>query len=428
MIPVVQWGRHQIHHVPNKIMKQIHGLSVLSPFVPNISGARDQVLNQKFYQRRTTRSRASSPTDNLFDGIDDGCNVSPMAGNVPLSIGKKLSFQRNREAMAQKLLIEYDRAAFGGSLLRPQLFSSPTGKVSELPNVTIQWSNRLRTTAGRAHLKLHSPRKGRKKLSRKDHIHQMELQAQKQPNSCDGKKTIFTGRVTAASTLQASHNISEPEELSHGVRRSAIVELSTKVVDDEFRLQTTLLHELCHAAAWIVDGNLKPPHGPCFQKWVAIATKAIQPTIPITTKHKFEIHYKYSWECVNPSCSVTLIRRHNRRSIDIKRHVCGRCRGALREVMDTPLSSSSSSSTLPSPSTNAHHGSTTTPSTSQRRPLTEYQRFIQENSKVVAQQLLSRRRRSSSSKKSTTSVKPSPQAVLTECAKLWQQSKIKHVK
>lgn len=418
MIPVVQWGRHQIHRVPKKSTKQIHGLSVLCPVVPNIC-TNFQALT---YQRHTATSRASSPKDNSFDGIDDSSNTSPMAGDVPLGIDKKLSFQRNREAMAQKLLIEYDRAAFGGLLLLPQLSSSTTGKVLELPNVTIQWSNRLRTTAGRAHLKLHSPRKGRKKLSRKDHILQMELQAQKQPNSCEDQKVTCTGRVTVVNAWQASHNISVPEEPSQGVRRSAIVELSTKVVDDELRLQTTLLHELCHVAAWIIDGNLKPPHGPCFQKWVAIATQAIQPTIPITTKHTFEIHYKYSWECVNPSCSVTLIRRHNRRSIDIKRHVCGKCRGPLREVMDTPLSAS-----LPSTSANAHNDSTTKPLPTRRRPLTEYQRFIQENSKIVAQQLLSRRRRRSSSSKSTGR-KPTPQAVLTECAKLWQQSKTKRVK
>ena len=36
--------------------------------------------------------------------------------------------------------------------------------------------------------------------------------------------------------------------------RVATIELSTKVIDDEERLRSTLLHEMCHAAQWLVDG------------------------------------------------------------------------------------------------------------------------------------------------------------------------------
>jgi len=39
------------------------------------------------------------------------------------------------------------------------------------------------------------------------------------------------------------------------------VELSSKVVDSEDRLQRTLAHELCHVAAWLLDHVSKPPHG-----------------------------------------------------------------------------------------------------------------------------------------------------------------------
>ena len=41
----------------------------------------------------------------------------------------------------------------------------------------------------------------------------------------------------------------------------ARVELSSKVVDCEDRLQRTLAHELCHVAAWLLDHVSKPPHG-----------------------------------------------------------------------------------------------------------------------------------------------------------------------
>jgi len=47
----------------------------------------------------------------------------------------------------------------------------------------------------------------------------------------------------------------------------ASIELATKVVDDPEKLRSTLCHELCHAAAWLIDNNANPPHGPIFRKW-----------------------------------------------------------------------------------------------------------------------------------------------------------------
>ena len=34
-----------------------------------------------------------------------------------------------------------------------------------------------------------------------------------------------------------------------------------KVLDSRERLEATLAHELCHAAAWLLDRTAKPPHG-----------------------------------------------------------------------------------------------------------------------------------------------------------------------
>lgn len=53
--------------------------------------------------------------------------------------------------------------------------------------------------------------------------------------------------------------------------RVATIELATKVIDNEERLRSTLLHEMCHAAMWLVDGVHKPPHGKCFKKWANIS-------------------------------------------------------------------------------------------------------------------------------------------------------------
>lgn len=58
--------------------------------------------------------------------------------------------------------------------------------------------------------------------------------------------------------------------------RSATIELSTKLIDDNERLRSTLMHEMCHAAAWLVDNVHKPPHGTCFKKWAALGMRKVR--------------------------------------------------------------------------------------------------------------------------------------------------------
>jgi len=76
--------------------------------------------------------------------------------------------------------------------------------------------------------------------------------------------------------------------------RVATIELATKVIDDEDRLRATLLHEMCHAAQWLVDGVHKPPHGSHFKKWAALSTRVIG-DVEVTTTHDYQIVYKYAW-------------------------------------------------------------------------------------------------------------------------------------
>ncbi len=45
-----------------------------------------------------------------------------------------------------------------------------------------------------------------------------------------------------------------------------------QVLDCEEKLLRTLCHEMCHAAAWLVDHVGKPPHGPVFRRWVRAAS------------------------------------------------------------------------------------------------------------------------------------------------------------
>ena len=140
----------------------------------------------------------------------------------------------------------------------------------------------------------------------------------------------------------------------------AKIELSSKVLDNKDRLESTLLHEMCHAAAWIVDHNSKPPHGPIFKKWGAKATKATG--IPVTTTHDYEINYKFAWACLKPGCGV-IIKRHSR-SFDTSKYRCGKCKGSLVEV------EASNPTQI-----------------KKRTPVTAYQLFVKQHSKQVRDQL-----------------------------------------
>lgn len=50
------------------------------------------------------------------------------------------------------------------------------------------------------------------------------------------------------------------------VERSARIVLSTKVIDSAERLRDTLIHEMCHAAAWIVH-CVSDGHGKLWKSW-----------------------------------------------------------------------------------------------------------------------------------------------------------------
>ena len=105
----------------------------------------------------------------------------------------------------------------------------------------------------------------------------------------------------------------------------AEIVLSTKVVDDSDRLRSTLLHEMCHSAAWLVDGERKPPHGPEFWKWASISSAAL-PGMLVTTCHSYVIHKPYQFMCVDCKHSYG---RHSRKGVDLERQCCGICKGRL---------------------------------------------------------------------------------------------------
>ncbi|KLO20406.1 hypothetical protein SCHPADRAFT_948665 [Schizopora paradoxa] len=134
---------------------------------------------------------------------------------------------------------------------------------SGLPEGTqLQWNNRLQTTAGKAHWE----------------------------RTKDGKET-------------------------------SIIQLSPKILDSDERIRNTLSHEMCHLACWVINRNIKENHGNLWKGWAQKVMRR-RPDVEITTKHTYEIAYKFTWKC---SKCDKIYGRHSK-SIDPALCLCGVCK------------------------------------------------------------------------------------------------------
>jgi hypothetical protein len=54
------------------------------------------------------------------------------------------------------------------------------------------------------------------------------------------------------------------------------------------------------------------------------------PGIRVTTRHSYEIHYKFRYQCLNAACARVYGRHSD--SIDVSRQVCGVCQSVLERL------------------------------------------------------------------------------------------------
>ncbi|TRZ03433.1 hypothetical protein DNTS_000425 [Danionella cerebrum] len=107
-------------------------------------------------------------------------------------------------------------------------------------------------------------------------------------------------------------------------KRYARIELSVKVCDSADRLRDTLVHEMCHAATWLIN-NVRDGHGPFWRLYAQKAMLA-HPELPMVSRcHSYDINYKYQYQCSR--CKNT-IGRHSK-SLDTSKFVCALCTGQL---------------------------------------------------------------------------------------------------
>ncbi|KAJ5929479.1 hypothetical protein N7454_006429 [Penicillium verhagenii] len=118
----------------------------------------------------------------------------------------------------------------------------------------------------------------------------------------------------------------------------AKIELAERIIDNEYRLLNTLAHEYCHLANYMVSKCHDNPHGTSFKLWGKKCAEALKDhpiyggQINVTTKHSYQIDFKYVWACV--SCGQTY-GRHSK-SIDTARVCCGACNNKLEQIKPKP--------------------------------------------------------------------------------------------
>lgn len=85
----------------------------------------------------------------------------------------------------------------------------------------------------------------------------------------------------------------------------------------------------------MISGIKDNPHGASFKSWAAKVTCAFgDRNVKVTTKHTYEIAYKYIWACSSAACGLEY-KRHSK-SIDPAKHSCGSCKSELVQVQPAP--------------------------------------------------------------------------------------------
>lgn len=106
---------------------------------------------------------------------------------------------------------------------------------------------------------------------------------------------------------------------------NSTVEMSPVVCTTAERVRDTLIHEMCHAAVWVVDRLHKEGHGPGWKRWGARCSSAFKSLPFIERCHSYEIEAKFFYVCETDGCPVEIKRQS--KSLDTSRKACGRCLG-----------------------------------------------------------------------------------------------------
>lgn len=280
-----------------------HSLAAANILTTSHSSESEDELPSKPYLSHTklppvTPSRAK-PHLSLTRSIISIDRSPGMGTPTTIKAQKKAEAARKREIRAQVAEFNQKKIGFAEEFLRhlDSAFNDQITRMTEQTGgIKIIWTKNFRNTAGRA--------------------------------------TVRSERF-----LKGASGVEDPEKR----RYYATIELSEKVLDSEDKILCTMTHEYCHLLDIMVTENRTKgtaQHGASFKQWGARCVRALEGhpiyggRVEVTTKHTYEINHKYIWACKVQGCGFT-VGRHSK-SVDPKRHFCGRCRGGLEQIKPVP--------------------------------------------------------------------------------------------
>ncbi|KAF2760709.1 hypothetical protein EJ05DRAFT_240501 [Pseudovirgaria hyperparasitica] len=295
---------------------------------PSVEGFWDPQLVNEWHDKYSPQKPLVSPHKSLKHRF--GTNATSSSPDLieppsPTSSPRKRSPQKKTLADSRKEF-ESRKTELAKSFVEELDHKITQDRLRELTasagGIKIIWSTKLATTAGRANW--------RREVFR-----------------IRGPSTTSTNGTTTCSTLTT-------KTLHH-----ASIELSTKVIDCNTRLYNVLAHEFCHLANFMISQVTARPHGAEFKAWASKVSSAFSHLdVVVTTKHTYEIAYKYIWACVG---CATEYKRHSK-SVDPERHACSVCKGRLVQIQPVPRAGKGPGG---------------------ERGISEYQRFVKDHFKTV---------------------------------------------
>ena len=225
---------------------------------------------------------------------------------------RKKDFEASKHGVADTFLKELDHRIASGRIAG---FTAATG------GIKIIWSKKLNSTAGRANWRRETLRPSLP------------------------SKSLCTSFSSSENSLLSSKEVIDltlsPQKSIPTYRDHATIELATKVISTEYQLLNVLAHEFCHLCTFMISNVKNNPHGTEFKSWAKKASTIFADRgVDVTTKHSYEIEYRYIWLCAGPDgkgikgCGAEF-KRHSK-SIDPVRQGCGKCKGKLVQIKPKP--------------------------------------------------------------------------------------------
>lgn len=277
-----------------------------------------------------------------LDSLPSPCNSPTKPRSPSKSAGLKNELSRLRDEKKARLTakkkFDAEKERMAIDLLRALDANVTSSKISSLSRSTggikLIWSKTLRSTAGRANWK----------------------RTVSKPSGSPVKGKLDSTTIERQPGIVVEH--------------FASIELAEKIIDRPERLVSTLAHEFCHLANFMVSGVRDQPHGSSFQQWGRKVTGWLKSpaarraagwrpewmSTEVTTKHSYVVETKYLWVCTGrPTGKMGLTARmlgldreeedeggcgaeygRHSKSIDVDKQRCGVCKGFLVQVRPTP--------------------------------------------------------------------------------------------